>query len=118
MIGAGGSQAQAMLVGAAHDQDMTRWVAADRVWRSDASAAVDALGMRRETIDLFEDDAALDELVGSARLVANFAGPYYRTGGAVLESAIRAGTHYWTSATTPTPYSDCSATTRPPRTLE
>ena len=94
VIGAGGSQAQAMLVGAARDQDLSRWIAVDRAWRTDTAGVVDQLGMRREVVDIFDEPQKLDVLVSSAKLVANFAGPYYRTGGAVLESAIRGGTDY------------------------
>lgn len=94
VIGAGGSQAQAMLQGAARDQSLGSWLAVDRAWRDETAAAVESYGMTRVTLDLFAEPERLAEIVGDARLVANLAGPYYRTGEVVLRAAIKAGTDY------------------------
>ncbi|MBI4941768.1 MAG: saccharopine dehydrogenase NADP-binding domain-containing protein [Actinobacteria bacterium] len=94
VIGAGGSQAQAMIEGAARATPLTSWLALDRAWRPEAAAALDALGMPRQTLDLFEEPDRLASILADARVVANLAGPYYRTGSAVLTAAIAAGTDY------------------------
>ena len=40
------------------------------------------------------DDAAMDTLIGSARVVLTLAGPYARHGGPVVASAMRTRTDY------------------------
>lgn len=94
VIGAGGRQAQAMLAAAARGTDVTRWLAIDRAWRPETLAATQALGMQTSEQDPLADAGTLDALMRSTAIVANLAGPYYRTGFAVLDAAIAAGTDY------------------------
>jgi saccharopine dehydrogenase-like protein len=94
VIGAGGSQAQAMLQAAARTGPLHRWVAVDRSWRPQAQATTESLGAQILQLDALADPGRLEELLTSARLVANLAGPYYRTGTALLDAAIAAGTDY------------------------
>lgn len=94
VIGAGGRQAQAMLAAAARGTDVTRWLAIDRAWRPETLAATQALGMQTSEQDPLADAGTLDALMRSTAIVANLAGPYYRTGFTVLDAAIAAGTDY------------------------
>ena len=94
VIGAGGRQAQAMLAAAARGTDVTRWLALDRAWRPETLAATQALGMQTSEQDPLADAGTLDALMRSTAIVANLAGPYYRTGFTVLDAAIAAGTDY------------------------
>lgn len=94
VIGAGGRQAQAMLAAAARGTDVSRWLAVDRAWHPASRAATEALGIAIAEQDPLADPAALDSLMRSTRIVANLAGPYYRTGFTVLDAAIAAGTNY------------------------
>lgn len=94
VIGAGGSQAQAMLEASRRVGPLDRWLGVDIAWRVEAEAAAQAMGMTTITADLLSDPVALRQLVGSTRLVANLAGPYYRTGLAVLDAAIATETDY------------------------
>lgn len=94
VIGGGGLQAQAMFEAAARAHDLSGWVAADRAWSPERQEAVEAFGVRTVTCDILADAGGLRALVESARLVANFAGPFYRTGGAVIDACIAAGTDY------------------------
>ncbi|GLV27004.1 saccharopine dehydrogenase family protein [Sphingobium sp. Cam5-1] len=94
VIGAGGRQAQAMLAAAARGTDVTRWLALDRAWRPETLAATQALGMQTREQDPLADAGTLDALMRSTAIVANLAGPYYRTGFTVLDAAIGAGTDY------------------------
>ena len=94
VIGAGGRQAQAMLAAAARGTDVARWLAIDRAWRPETLAATRALGMPTREQDPLADGGTLDMLMRSTAIVANLAGPYYRTGFTVLDAAIAAGTDY------------------------
>ncbi len=94
VIGAGGSQAQAMLLGASRGADLSGWLAVDRLWRPEAEAATRALGPGTATLDVLDEPGPLRDLLSSARLVVNLAGPYYRTGAVVLDAAIESGTDY------------------------
>lgn len=94
VIGAGGSQAQAMLEAAARAGAIQGWVAADRSWRNGNRGDCEALGMETVELDVLEERDRLCDLAAGVRLVANFAGPYYRTGSAVLEACIEAGCDY------------------------
>ncbi len=94
VIGAGGRQAQAMLSAAARGTDVTRWLALDRAWRPETLAATQALGMQTSEQDPLAHAGTLDALMRSTAIVANLAGPYYRTGFTVLDAAIAAGTDY------------------------
>jgi Saccharopine dehydrogenase NADP binding domain len=94
VIGAGGSQAQAMLAACARGTDVSRWLAVDRAWRAETRTATEALGIATTEQDALTSAEQQRELLGSARLVANLAGPYYRTGTAVLDAAIDTGTDY------------------------
>ncbi|MFD5228740.1 saccharopine dehydrogenase family protein [Streptomyces qaidamensis] len=94
IIGAGGVQAQAMLAGAARGTDVSGWLAVDLRWRPEARAATQALGIRTVEEDALADPGKLRELTADTEIVANFAGPYYRTGTLVLDAAIDTRTHY------------------------
>ena len=94
VIGAGGSQAQAMLAASARLGSLDRWLGVDIAWSATAESAVRAAGMTTRTADLLGDHDALAELLADGAVVANLAGPYYRTGAAVLDAAIAAKTHY------------------------
>lgn len=94
VIGAGGRQAQAMLAAAARGTDVARWLAIDRAWRPETLAATRALGMQTREQDPLAEGGTLDMLMRSTAIVANLAGPYYRTGFTVLDAAIAAGTDY------------------------
>lgn len=94
MIGAAGAQAQAMLEAAGRAGATEDWVAVDRTWEEREKYACQELGMRTVELDLLEESDRLRELILDAALVANFAGPYYRTGTAVLEACIDAGCDY------------------------
>lgn len=94
VIGAGGAQAQAMLEAADRAGAIEGWVAVDRSWRAEGRQACEALGMEIVELDLLAEPDRLRELARGAALVANFAGPYYRTGAAVLEACIEAGCDY------------------------
>lgn len=94
VIGAGGAQAQAMLAGAARGTDVTRWLAVDRSWRAAPRGATERLGIVTAELDPLADPAVLRDLLTGTHVVANLAGPYFRTGVAVLDAAIETGTHY------------------------
>ena len=94
VIGAGGAQAQAMLAASARGGDVTRWLAVDRAWRPGVEETTRALGIQTLTTDPLADPAALRKLLSSTISVANLAGPYYRTGTAVLDAAIDTCTNY------------------------
>lgn len=94
VIGAGGRQAQAMLAAAARGADVSDWRAVDRSWRPDARRATETLEIAVVEADPLADPATLRELMRTTRIVANLAGPYYRTGGAILDAATTAGVDY------------------------
>ena len=94
VIGAGGSQAQAMLKASARLGPLDRWLGVDIAWNPQAESDVRAAGMTTRTANLLGDPDALAELLASGSIVANLAGPYYRTGAAVLDAAIASKTHY------------------------
>jgi saccharopine dehydrogenase-like NADP-dependent oxidoreductase len=94
VIGAGGAQAQAMLEAADRAGAIEGWVAADRAWGPEGRAACERFGMETVEVDVLAEGDRLRDLAAGAKLVANFAGPYYRTGGAVLEACIDAGCDY------------------------
>ena len=94
MIGAGGARAQAMIDIACRDGVVDGWLAADRTWREGGRRACEELGMRTIELDLLEEPDRLREIARGAALVVNFAGPYYRTGAAVLDACIEVGCDY------------------------
>lgn len=94
VIGAGGAQAQAMLEAAERAGAIDGWVAVDRTWREREKLACEKRGMSTVELDLLEEPERLRELAAGAALVANFAGPYYRTGTAVLDACIEARCDY------------------------
>ncbi|MGV1048827.1 MAG: saccharopine dehydrogenase family protein [Solirubrobacterales bacterium] len=94
LVGAGGLQAQALLEAASRDGQKSSWVAVDRAWRPDRQQAVEGLGLAIETCDMLVEPDRLRSLVDSVRLVVNCAGPFYRTGAAVLDACIERGTDY------------------------
>lgn len=94
VVGAGSAQAQAMLGAAAKAEAITGWTAVDRPWEEREKRACERLGMRTVDLDLLEEPNRLRELALDASLVANFAGPYTRTGTAVLDACIDTGCDY------------------------
>jgi hypothetical protein len=94
VIGAGGAQARAMLEAAGRAGATDGWVAVDRAWRERDRLACEERGMSTVELDLLEHPDRLRDLATGAALVANFAGPYYRTGTAVLEACIDARCDY------------------------
>jgi saccharopine dehydrogenase (NAD+, L-lysine-forming) len=94
VIGAAGAQAQAMLEAAGRAGAIRNWVAVDRRWADRERYACEELGMRTVELDLLEQPNQLRELILDADLAVNLAGPYYRTGTAVLEACVDAGCDY------------------------
>lgn len=94
VVGAGGSQAQAMIHAASRADDLSTWIALDRSWADASRSRCLSLGMRVEEMDALSDVQEFQELIGASRLVANLAGPYYLTGTTILNAAISAGTDY------------------------
>ena len=70
------------------------WLAVDRHWRGSERLAYERLGVPTVELDLLEEPERLRELIHGAALVANLAGPYYRTGAAVLDACIEVGCDY------------------------
>jgi saccharopine dehydrogenase-like NADP-dependent oxidoreductase len=83
-----------MFEAAARGQHIGKWLAIDRAWRPERRERIERLGVQTADLDVLDDRQSLDQLTGSAAIVANFAGPYYRTGSAVLDSCIATGTDY------------------------
>jgi saccharopine dehydrogenase (NAD+, L-lysine forming) len=94
VIGAAGARAQAMFEIAGRPGAVGSWLAADRHWPGSERHACERLGMPIAEVDLLEEPERLRELIRGAALVVNFAGPYYRTGAAVLEACIEVGCDY------------------------
>lgn len=94
VIGAGGSQAQAMLRGIERAGATQGWLAIDRAWRPQARAATEDMGFAVQELDPLAKPEELRTLLTSADLVVNMAGPYYKTGFTVLDAAIETKTHY------------------------
>ncbi len=94
VIGAAGAQAQAMLEAAGRAGAIEGWVAADRRWGDRERYACEERGMSTVELDLLESPDRLRELLAGAALAVNLAGPYYRTGTAVLEACVDAGCDY------------------------
>jgi saccharopine dehydrogenase (NAD+, L-lysine-forming) len=94
VIGAGGSQAQAMLRALVRGGVVDSTVAVDRAWRTGAREATEAMGFSVQTMDPLSDPLRLRALLASTDLVVNMAGPYYKTGTLVLDAAIETGTDY------------------------
>ena len=96
IIGGGGLQARAAIEGVTRGGavDAGRWLAVDRQWMADRRAGAEQAGFKVMEQDCLSDPTVLRELVRSARLIANFIGPYYRTGGKVLDACIAEGTDY------------------------
>lgn len=94
VIGGGGLQAQGLFGGADRGGHIDRWLAVDRAWMPEREKATAKFGVATRTADVFDDPAALSELVASTRLVVNLAGPFYRTGGLILDACIGGNTDY------------------------
>lgn len=94
VIGAGGSQAQAMLRALARGGATHDWLAVDRAWRPEAERAAQSMGFITKQMDALADAGQLDELLSQSELVVNMAGPYYRTGTAILDRAIANKANY------------------------
>jgi saccharopine dehydrogenase-like NADP-dependent oxidoreductase len=94
VVGAAGVQAQAMLVAAGRAELIEGWTAIDRDWGDEARRACEERGIETVELDLLDDPDRLCELCSGAALVTNFAGPFYRTGAAVLEACIEVHCDY------------------------
>lgn len=94
VIGGGGLQAQALFEAAARAGKLSSWTAVDRAWRSDRRQALEGLGVKTETCDILNEPDRLRDIIGAGRVAANCAGPFYRTGAAVLDACIDARTDY------------------------
>lgn len=94
VIGAGGAQAQAMLTAAERAGAIAGWAGVDRAWSERSRRACAGRGMETIELDVLAEPDRLCEAIAGASLVANFAGPYYRTGGAVLDACIEVGCDY------------------------
>jgi hypothetical protein len=94
IIGAGGAQAQAMLRALDRGGLTQGILALDRAWRPDVLEATKAMGFEMAQMDALADIPALDALLGETDLIVNMAGPYYRTGTAILDRAIATKTNY------------------------
>lgn len=94
VIGAGGAQAQAMLRALERGGLTQGILALDRAWRVEALEATKAMGFETAQMDALADIPALDALLGETELIVNMAGPYYRTGTAILDRAIATKTNY------------------------
>jgi saccharopine dehydrogenase (NAD+, L-lysine-forming) len=69
-------------------------VAVDRGYSAEATQGLQSAGVRLHCLDLLADRDAFVELLRSADIVVNLAGPFYRLGTAVLDAAIDAGISY------------------------
>ncbi|CAN7664075.1 saccharopine dehydrogenase NADP-binding domain-containing protein [Pararhizobium sp. LjRoot255] len=94
VVGAGGAQAQAMLRALARGKATEGVLALDRAWRSETLDATRQMGFETLQLDALENAAEFDSLLQDTAVVANMAGPYYRTGTAILDRAIAAKTNY------------------------
>ncbi|HEX5714427.1 MAG TPA: saccharopine dehydrogenase NADP-binding domain-containing protein [Solirubrobacterales bacterium] len=94
VIGAAGAQAQAMLAAAQRAGAIEGWVGVDRAWSERGRSSCEEWGLRTVELDVLAEPDRLCETIAGAALVANFAGPYYRTGGAVLDACIEMGCDY------------------------
>jgi len=94
VVGAGSAEAQAMLGAAARAGAITGWVADDGSWGESEKRTCELLGMRTVELDPLAEPNRLRDLALGARLVANFAGPYHRTGITVLDACIDTGCDY------------------------
>jgi hypothetical protein len=94
VVGAAGSQANAMLEALQRGLDGSRIIAIDRRWPAGAEARLAEAGIKTLTADvLSERDRVLAE-IGEVQLLANFAGPYYVIGTRILDLALEAGADY------------------------
>lgn len=94
LIGGGGAQAHGMLEAAARGNAIRNWLAVDLSWPPERREFAESLGIATAELDVLRDPEGLRRLLSSAKLAANFAGPFYRTGGAVLDACIEVGIDY------------------------
>lgn len=94
LIGGGGLQARGLFEAAERGGHVERWLAVDRAWLPERAADAARFEIATRTEDVLENTAALRELAARARLLVNLAGPFYRTGGVILDACIEAGTDY------------------------
>jgi hypothetical protein len=94
VIGAGGSQAQAMLRALARGKIVDGVLAVDRAWRPEVRKATEDMGFAIQTLDPLSVPEKLCALLRSTEILVNMAGPYYKTGTIVLDAAIETGTDY------------------------
>src|SRR5579884_345772 len=94
LIGGGGLQAQGLYEAAKRAGHIHRWLAVDRAWSTEREEATTSFGVATRTADVLEGRSALGELAASTRLIVNLAGPFYRTGGAILDACIETGADY------------------------
>jgi len=94
VVGAGSARAQAMLGAAARAKSIAGWLAVDRDWGEREKRVCERLGMKPLELDVLTEPDRLRELALDVNLVANFEGPYHRTGTTVLEACIDARCDY------------------------
>ncbi len=94
LIGGGGLQAQGLYDAAERAGHIDGWLAVDRVWSDEREEATTKAGVATRTADILDGRSALRELAASTRLIVNLAGPFYRTGGAILDACVETGTDY------------------------
>lgn len=94
VLGAGGTQAGAMLAALAPTMDMGDVVAVDRRWPDRTLEAITALGAEVWTADIVEDFALLSESLAGCQLIVNMAGPFYALGTRPLDLAVATACDY------------------------
>jgi hypothetical protein len=94
VVGASGAGAQAMFEAADRARAIDGWVAVDRTWPAEQQATCEDYGIATVELDFLAEPGRLRELVAGAALVVNLAGPFYRTGAAVLDACIETGCDY------------------------
>lgn len=109
IIGGGGLQARAAVEAASRGRFIGRWAAVDKYWMTSRRTVAEQAGIEVLEQDALSDPATLRQLVNSARLVANFAGPFYHTGHRVLDECINSGTDYIDICDDPDPTIDLLA---------
>lgn len=94
VLGAGGSQAGALLRGLARAREMGDVIAIDRSWRGERLIEAEALGCQILEADLLTDRSALARDLEGVRLIVNMAGPFYLLGTAALDLAVQLKADY------------------------
>jgi saccharopine dehydrogenase (NAD+, L-lysine-forming) len=94
VIGAGGAQGREFVGYLRAGLPDATIVGIDRRFTPEAVERLAAFDASAEVLDLLEDGARLKSLFASAQIIVNLAGPFYRLGTRVLDTAIAAGVPY------------------------